>query len=145
MGLFILKLLLYSDTHDSHQAETKRKNWVETVDLVADLQIPIMTSFSFEESFENISQQSEEIDILGRFLKSISEEAKEKRALEYLAKSYEEVLHLYQEIHNDVDPLDHNRKIGNVYNEIGKKHIDSLILKSISMNDDDSGLNCNGT
>ena len=29
------------------------------------------------------------------------------------------------------------RKIGNVYNEIGKKHIDSLILKSISLVEDD--------
>lgn len=29
------------------------------------------------------------------------------------------------------------RKIGNVYNEIGKKHIDSLILKSISLVEED--------
>ena len=83
MGLFILKLLLYSDSHDLHQEETKRKNWIETVELVADLQVPLMTSFSFDESFENISSKSEEIKTLGRFLKSISEDNKEKRAQKY--------------------------------------------------------------
>ena len=29
------------------------------------------------------------------------------------------------------------RKIGNVYNEIGKKHIDSLILKSIALSEEE--------
>ena len=54
-------------------------------------------------------------------------------------KNYEQVLELYNEIQDEIEPVILNRKIGNVYNEIGKKHIDSLIIKSISMTDIDQG------
>ena len=41
LGLFTLKLLLYSDAHDSHQERVKNQSWLELVELVADLQVPL--------------------------------------------------------------------------------------------------------
>ena len=98
LGLFTIKLLLYSDTHDAYQKETKKRNWIETVEYVADLQVPLMTNCSYEDSFNSLAMKSDEIKILDRFLKSISEDSKERTAMDYYATNYEDVLKYYRGI-----------------------------------------------
>ena len=66
---------------------------------------------------------------------TMREESKEKRLFTYYATSYADVLRLYGECDDNNDER-MERKVANVYNEIGKKHIDSLILKSISLSDE---------
>ena len=72
------------------------------------------------------------IAIVDKFMTTMREESKEKRLLTYYATSYADVLRLYGECDDNNDER-MERKVANVYNEIGKKHIDSLILKSISL------------
>ena len=115
---------------------SKMKNWIEILELITDLQVPLMSHFSFDETIELICKKSDDLNCLNKFLKSIHEEVKERKVRAYHASSYEDILRFYEEIKDHVPRDNLNRKIGNVYNEMGKKHIDSLILKSIQAGDE---------
>ena len=100
LGLFTLKLLLYSDAHDSHQEKLKEKSWFELVELVADLQVPLVADFNLEESFTAVCSKFRTIEIVAKFVKTIAEEPKEKVMRAYCAKTYDDVLSFYAEIRN---------------------------------------------
>ena len=92
----------------------------------------VIVDFDRDGALAIIAKSYPTIAIVDKFMTTMREESKEKRLFTYYATSYADVLRLYGECDDNNDER-MERKVANVYNEIGKKHIDSLILKSISL------------
>ena len=120
MGMFTLRLLLYADTHDQCQARVKQRAWSQLIELVADLQVPLIVDFDRDGALAIIAKSYPTIAIVDKFMTTMREESKEKRLLTYYATSYADVLRLYGECDDNNDER-MERKVANVYNEIGKK------------------------
>ena len=59
-----------------------------------------MSDFAYEEHFNSIGSKYPTMGVVNKFITTMREESKEKKILTYYAKTYNDVLRFYDEIHD---------------------------------------------
>ena len=137
--LLAIRCVALSNPSDDQQIRLKSEIFPFLVEKMADLQIPILESFDELEINGALVGKYQPFEILLNYL---DENSDNDHVTKYIVMGLDDVVKLYQFCLQQVDDATKlsglNRKIANVYNEMGKKYIDSLILSSIAAGEDEA-------
>ena len=142
---------MYSEPRDASQQRTRDANLTMLTERAADLQIPVLEKINLGELRKKLLQKypsgefplilayeitSFSVNCLLSTFENTFNKRQESELGKFIARDYKDVIQLYDLIkHHHPNKGTIYRKIAYVYNEIGKKMIDSLIIASIESND----------
>ena len=117
----------------------KTKNYSFFIERIADLQIPIITANDEQSVIKSLKSKFNPLGVIFEFFEQNAKIGVDDDIRNFICLNLEDIVRLYKKCLKVCDTTEAiNRKIGNVYNEMGKKYIDSLILSSLAGGDEET-------